>query len=726
MSQDGTIIGSSFERYSFRTNLDAILRPWFKIGVNAMYSGTSENLGLAAGTNGIVNYSLLTPPDIPIYDMDGNYANVVREGYTRINPIAKAMDEELSLDRNKLNGNIFADITPIENLIWHTEVGFDIGSSRGEVFLPEVTYGSWSRGINESSIQRNNNSFYQLKNYLTYSRDIEKHNLSLMVGQELWESAWESQRVSSTGLTDNTVHNPALGSDPVINVNYGSAAMSSFFGRATYNYNNRYMGTYTYRYDGSSNFGPKNRWAGFHAFAGSWRFTEEEFLEGIERVVSNGKLRFGWGQTGNSNIGGYKWGAAILRMPTGLGLGYRQANIANPYIKWETQEQYNIGLDLDFFDSRINLVVDVYDKTSKDMLMSLQLPSYMGTRGNVSSALASPEGNFGSIKNKGIEIAFKTRNIQNDQFEWSTELQYSMNRNKLLALDGTDNASIEGYGQWSDVVSLTNIGESLYNFYGYKVEGVYKDLEDIQNSPKSEKYPADGVFNRYNTVWVGDLKFADLSGPDGEPDGVIDEYDRTNLGSPFPLFTFGLNNTFKYKNFDLAIFVNGSYGNKIFNYTAIKLSEMTSAWDNQLTSVTERARLTTIDEGQVYPVGGADSWYDDVTNVQVSNPDTKTPRAIANDPNDNNRISDRYIEDGSYIRIKNITLGYTLPKDMIRRVKLENVRLYISIDNLYTFTNYSGYDPEVGASTLNTNVHGLDNGRYPTPQSFLFGLNMSF
>ena len=727
MNQEGTIIGSNFERYSFRTNLDAQLKPWLKLGLNAMYSQTHERLGLTAGNEGIITFSMLTPPDIPIYDMDGNYASVIRENYNRINPIAKALDEELYLDRNKLNGSIYADITPVKNLTWHSELGFDIGGSRGEVFLPQVTYGNWSRGINECSIQRNNNNFYQVKNYLTYNGKADKHNYTVMLGQELWESKWEHQKVFASGLPSNEIHNPALGSDPVISVGYGSSAMASFFGRATYDYDNRYYATYTYRYDGSSNFGPKNRWAGFHSFAASWRFTEEAFLENIKNVINNGKIRFGWGQTGNSDIGGYAWGASISRMPTGLGMGYRQSNIANPYIKWETQEQLNLGIDLAFFNNRINLTADLYDKTSKDMLMPLQLPSYMGTRGNGSSALAAPKGNYGSISNKGLEISLKTQNINSRVFEWSTELQFSKNKNTLLSLDGTANAHIEGYGQWSDVVTVTNVGEPLYNFYGYKVDGVYKDFEDIQNSPKPAKYPSNGVFNRNNTVWVGDLKFADLSGPDGVRDGVIDEYDRTDIGSPQAKFTFGLTNNFRYKNFDLSIYLTGSYGNKIYNYTAMLLSNMKSTWDNELAIVTERARIVPIDGNKTYPTSsGIYNWYDDIENLTVSNPDTKVPRAIANDPNDNDRISDRYVEDGSYLRIKNITLGYTIPANVLNRLKIENVRVYVNIQNLYTFTKYTGFDPEVGVSTLSPNVYGLDNGRYPSPQSFTFGLNLSF
>lgn len=731
LNQLGTIVGTKFNRYSFRTNLDAQLKKWLKLGVNAMFSMTNERIGLADSDEGIVKYSLLTPPDIPIYNLDGSYASVIREGYTRINPIAMALDEDILLGRKKLAGSIFAEINPWKPLVWHTELGYDIGSSRGERFEPAVTYGNWSRDKNMSAIQKNDNLFWQFKNYLTYYGKIgEMHNFTAMLGQEVWESKWEYQGISSTGLPSNDIHNPSLGSDPKISSGFGSGAMVSFFGRGTYNYSDKYMGTYTYRYDGSSNFGPKNRWAGFHSLAASWRFSNENFFASLLPVVNNGKLRVGWGQTGNSNIGGYAWGAAISRMPSGLGLGYRQSNLANPYIKWETQEQWNLGIDLNFFNDRIGLVVDVYDKTSSDMLMPLQLPSYMGTRGNGSSALASPRGNYGTINNKGLEFTLNTRNFKGE-FEWDTEFQMSFNKNKLLALDGTDAVQIEGYGQWSDVVTLSKIGEPLYSFYGYEVEGIYQNLEDLQNSAKAEKYPSNGVFNRWNTVWVGDVKFKDISGPDGKPDGVVNTYDRVNIGSPMPKFTYGMTNTFRYKNMDLSVFINGSYGNKIFNYMGMELTGMTSTWNNQLRLVTDRARMEPIDPNKTYPItdnGGNTvwNWFDDITNVKVTNPGTNVPRAMYNDPNDNNRISNRYIEDGSYLRIKNITFGYNLPRNLIKKISLENVRVYANIQNLHTFTKYSGYDPEVGASTASSNVYGLDNGRYPSPQIYSFGINLSF
>lgn len=724
MDQDGTLIGSNFNRYSFRVNLDSQLKSWLKLGLSATYSSTDEDLKLADGEQGIINYSLKTVPDIPIYDIDGNYATIVREGYTNPNPIAMAMMDQVLLNRQKLTGNIFFEVTPIKNLVWHAELGYDISASRGERYKPMVDFGSWTRDSNYSSIQKNSSTFWQLKNYVTYSGMIDKHNFTAMLGQECWASNYDNISVTNTSLPSDAVHNPALGTaTPVIGSGFGSSAMASFFTRLTYNYDNRYYGTYTYRYDGSSNFGPDNRWAGFHALAGSWRFSNEEFFKPLSGVISNGKLRLGWGQTGNANIGGYLWGTSIVKMSSSLGTGYRPKNIPNTSIKWESQEQWNVGLDLGFIQDRINVVVDWYKKVSNDMLMALQLPSYMGTQGNTSSRLDPPYGNYGSIENAGVEISLNTHPLIG-KFQWDSDFQISFNKNKLKALSGTANAQIVGYGQWNDVVSVSNVGESLYNFYGYVCDGVYQDYEDLQKSPKPEQYPSNGVFNRKNTVWVGDIKYKDISGPDGKPDGVINEYDKTNLGSPMPKFTFGWTNTFRYKDFDLSIFINGSYGNKVMNYLGMQLTHMNSAWENQLNSVTGRARLEPIDPDKVYPSG--QYWYDDVTNVRVSNPEAAIPRASIQDPNDNDRISDRYVEDGSYIRLKNITLGYTFPSKLIKKFGINNLRLYANIQNLLTITGYDGYDPEIGASTQSTNVYGLDYGRYPSPTVYSFGLNVSF
>ena len=733
MNQEGTIIGSNFNRFSFRTNLDAQMKRWLKFGMTAAYSNSNDDLKLADSNEGLIYYSLTTPPNIPIYNIDGSYSSVSQEGYTSPNPIAIAMEDDILLNRQKLNGNFFFDVTPIKHITWHTELGYDFNWSTSKTYEPTLTLGTYSRTQNAASQNKSASKFWSLKNYVTWSQQFDKHNVTGMVGQELWESRYDWMQISASGLPSDDVHSPALGDldSQKFNNGFGSSSMASFFTRWTYSYDNKYNATYTYRHDGSSNFGPNNRWAGFHSMAASWRFTEEQFMKNQE-WLSNGKLRVGWGQTGNSNIGGYRWGSGISKMESIFGLSYRPSNIANPDVKWETQEQWNIGLDLGFFKDRLNFTFEWYNKESRDMLMLKQVPSYMGINENTNPSirLEAPYGNFGHIRNRGVEFTIDAHPLVGE-FEWDLNLNISHNKNTLVSLnDGSGNKSLIGWGQWSDVVTESKVGESLYSFYGYVTDGIYTSLEDIENSPKPQAAPSDGVYKRTSTVWVGDIKYKDLN-----DDNVINTEDRTNIGSPMPKFTFGFTNTFRYKNFDLTLFLNGSVGNKILNYNAITLTHMYSSWTNQTKNISDRAILVPIDPNKDYSQGTIlrpdgsviENWYDDITNVKVKNPDAGLPRpSLYGDPNDNDRISDRYIEDGSYLRVKNISLGYTFPKKMLSKAKIESLRLYTNIQNLWTITGYSGYDPEVGVSTTSANVYGLDNGRYPSPTAYSVGVNVTF
>jgi TonB-linked SusC/RagA family outer membrane protein len=731
-TQDGTVVGTDFKRYSGRVNLDANLKSWFKLGAKIMFSNTDENLTLNNSTEGIISVAMRTTPDVPIRNADGTWAGLSYEGAPSvINPIAKALDQTNNLKKNLLNGNFFTDITFIKGLTLRTELGGELGNSNAHHFIPTYQYGSLVNNTNSVQNQNNQNFFWQLKNYLTYTSKFGLHDITAMIGQEVSEGRWEYLRANSSGLSSNDIEEPGLGepTSQQIGSGRGSNAMASFFTRANYSFNSKYYLTYTFRYDGSSNFGPKNRWAPFHAVSASWKVLNESFMGSLQDKISELKIRAGWGQTGNQNIGGYRWGAAIGKMPSNLGMGFRQTNIANPYITWEKQQQYNIGIDAGFIKNRITLAMDMYLKTSTAMLMDMQLPSYMGTSGNVSIRLNPPMGNFGKIENRGLEISLNTRPVVG-AFTWENDLQMTFNKNKLLGLTGTPSAHIEGYGQWTDLVSLTEIGDPLYNFYGYKVAGVYQDKADILNSPTTKAYPGDENFKR-STVWPGDLKFADLSGPDGVPDGKIDEFDRTSIGSPLPKFTFGFNNIFTYRNFELVVYMNGSVGNKLMNYVGRNLSTMSDMWSNQLQTAVDRARLEPIDPDKTYPFVNSfgatiNNWYDDIDNVRVKNSGTNIPRAVSGDPNENTRISDRYIEDGSYLRLKNISLAYYLPKNLINKIRINDMKVYVNIQNLWTLTKYTGLDPEVGASQTNDNVFGMDNGRYPAARVFTFGLNFSF
>jgi TonB-dependent starch-binding outer membrane protein SusC len=730
--QEGTVVGTDFNRFSGRVNLDADLKKWFKLGTKVMFARTWDYLSLNNSSEGIISVALRTSPDVPIHNADGTWAGLLYDGAPSIiNPIAKALDEDNILKRNNLNANVYTDITFMKGLTLRTEVGADLGFTNAYHFVPTYQYGSLVNLTNTASRQYNQSIYWQLTNYLTYNKQIEKHNLTAMLGQELSESRWEYLSGSSNGLSSNDIIEPGLG-DPksmAIGSGDGSGSISSFFARGNYSYDNKYFLTYTFRYDGSSNFGPKNRWAPFHSVSGSWKLINEPFLANITNTISDLKIRAGWGQTGNQNIGGYKWGAAISKMPTNLGMGFRQSNIANPYVHWEKQEQINIGLDLGFLKNRIALVLDAYVKTSSAFLMEMQLPSYMGTRGNASIRLNPPFGNFGKIENRGLEISLNTRPLAGI-FTWDNDLQVTINTNKLLGLNDIPSATIEGYGQWSDVVTQSRIGGPLYTFYGYKVIGVFQDKTDILNSPRQEGYPVDGNFKR-STVWPGDLKFADISGPDGKPDGVIDGNDRTEIGSPLSKLTYGFNNTFRYKAFELTVFVNGTVGNKLMNYVGKSLSDMNSMWTNQLQTAVDRAKNVPIDPDKVYPFVNSYgitiyNWFDDIDNVKVGDPNATIPRAVSNDPNGNTRISDRYIEDGSYLRVRNVTFTYYMPKNIISKLNLDNMKVYVNLQNMLTITKYTGFDPEVGASQVSNNVFGLDNGRYPTARIYTFGLSVTF
>jgi TonB-linked SusC/RagA family outer membrane protein len=732
MDQDGTLIGSNFNRYGARVNLDAQLKSWLKIGINANFSHTDERLLKADQDEGVISYALTKMPDVAIYDLFGNYTSVSREGDNSPNPVAQALANDILLKKNLLTGNVFAEVKFMKNLVWHTEVGYSFNWDRGETFMPTLDFGNWKKSVNEMRLQKTTGKFIQFKNYLTYNGNIGKHSFTAMLGQEAWESKWDYLSAYSNGLESNAIHNVKLGKTDSYDIGsgFGSASMASFFTRETYNYDDRYLLTYTFRRDGSSNFGPDNRWGSFHSFAGAWRFSNEAFVKKFaEKWLSNGKLRIGWGQTGNSNIGGGRWMAGLSSMNSGLGESQRPTGLANREVHWEKQEQWNIGIDLGFLNGKFNLIVDWYKKVSNDMLMRMQLPSYMGTSGNESSALAAPYGNFGKIENKGLEITLDMHPISTKDFSWDSEFEISWNKNKLVALSGTSSAAIIGYGQWNDPVSRSDIGEPLFQFYGYVTDGVYTSYEDIENSAKPVAYQGSDNYDHYNTVWVGDIKYKDLNG-----DNIIDEKDQTYIGNPMPKYTFGWTNTFRYKNFDLSIFVNGSVGNKVFNYLRRKLDAMKDVWTNQASSVLDRSVVTPIDPNKDYTNGykghNANTvwqWYNDIDNVQVVNPNS-LPAVRINDPNNNVRISDRYVEDASYLRMRNITLGYTFPKSICKKLYIDNLRVYCNIQNLFTITGYDGYDPEVGASTADAKgyVYGLDNGRYPSPTTYSFGVNLSF
>lgn len=740
--QEGTMEATSYERFTTRVNLDANLTDWLKVGTNTSFAKSEDHLGLTNSEDGILSMAYQRTPDIPIRYIDGTWANGTKEGQGGRNPLEQALSNENKLMRYDLVSNLFAEIKFMKDLTFRTEYNTDYLWSNAYHFEPYIAYGSYSKGTNEIRHQSNKSLYWEVKNYLTYSKTLfDVHSITAMFGQETSESTWEYMAGSSVNLESNDIKEPKLGENQTIGSGHGSGSRVSVFGRFNYSFDGKYNMTYTYRRDASSNFGPSNRWGNFHSVSASWNAHKEEFLQSaLESAnISTARLRIGWGQVGNDNIGSYLWGASGSSDVNGLGNTYQITNIPNEQVGWETQESWNLGIDLGFLKDRFNLIVEFYQKVSKDMLMTMQLPSYMGTSGNGSSKLTAPSGNFGEIDNKGIEFTINTTNINKKGFKWTTDLQLSFNKNELVSLSGSGNSAIFGVGQWTDQIAISQEGNALYQFYGYKVAGIYKDYDDLLNSARDGNVNDDGSISysksisRTNGVWIGDIKYEDIN-----KDGVINEKDLTVIGDPNPKFTGGLTNNFSYKGFELGVFLTFSYGNDIFNYNGRRLNHMDNVWINQTKDVLDHAQLVCIDDTKTYPTTLAgyndasgnpitiNSWIDDPTNVKVANVGTDVPRAVVGDPANNWRLSDRYVEDGSYLKIKTISLAYNLPKSLISRWKIDAVKVSASVSNLYTFTKYSGLDPEVGTSSTSDYVIGVDNGRYPTPRIVSFGLNVSF
>ncbi|MFM9988509.1 SusC/RagA family TonB-linked outer membrane protein [Flavobacterium sp.] len=696
LDQEGTLIGSGYKRYTMKLNLDSKVKDWLKVGTNINTGVTNEKITINQSYGGLITNTLLEAPDLPVRNVDGSYA-VPPSGQTGgvyFNPVAEALTKHNSLVRKNYLGNIYGEASIVKGLKYKLELSANTEFSENTEFAPT----SSTNEVADLNERRQNWYSTNLKNLLTYDFGINKHKFTLLAGQEANDSHWEGILVSAHGFQTNNIYtlNLATPANTTATGYKGSQSLSSLFGRMIYDFDDKYGISASIRQDVSSKFDPatNNQKGIFSSFSASWKLSNESFMESTKKYIDNIKFRAGYGTTGNQQVGNNLYSALLNQQNSGLGTGFLVSNIPNPDLKWESLVQTNLGLDFTLLDSRLSVNLDLYNKKSKDFLFQVPLPGYLTGGGSQYGGISSPYSNLGEMQNRGYDITLGYNTKGNGNFTWSSSLVFSHYKNKLTSIvDGLPlTTEINTNGYQPVVVTNTLVDNPIGMFYGYVTEGIFNDLTTLNNAPLQF---GQTVGTASGQTYLGDIKYKDVNG-----DGKIDSNDRTLIGNPHPKFTFGFTNNFKYKNFDLSVFCQGSYGNDILNLTKRNGTLNASLYQNQL-------------------VDALNYWTPTNTNTDI-------PRPIGNTSNTNILISDRYVEDGSYVRIQNATFGFTLPQDVISRLKMSRVRIYGSAQNLYTFTKYSGYDPEIGSFNQNPLLTGIDNGRYPSPRTYSLGVNIEF
>ncbi|NMH27411.1 SusC/RagA family TonB-linked outer membrane protein [Flavobacterium silvaticum] len=701
LDQAGTVLGSGFKRYNMRLNLDSKVKDWLRVGGNITTGITNEKLTVNQSFNGLISGTLLMAPDVPVRNADGSFAGPTdgQTGGTYYNPVALALSRDNTLSRKNFLGNIYAEVNLFKGLKYRAEFGANTEFSSHTDYLPSYYWGAQYNASGDLNERRQNWYSTNLKNLLTYDRTFGKHHITLVAGQEANDSHWEGIYAYATGFQANDPHTINLG-DPAqstVSGYKGSSSLWSYFGRLIYDFDDRYSVSASFRGDRSSKFDPaipNNQWGYFPAVSVGYKLSSEKFMEGTRDYVDNIKFRVGYGETGNQQIPNNAYAAMLNQQNSGLGSGFLVQNIPNPALTWESMNQTNIGLDFTLFKNRLSATIDWYKKESTGFLFQVPLPGYLTGGGAQYGGINSPYSNIGSMENTGYDVTLTYNTRGSGDFSYNATLVLSQYKNKLTEIQAglplTMDINTNGYIP----VPVTNtlVGSPVGTFYGYKTDGLFTSLDQLNAAPLQF---GQTVGTNAGQTYLGDVKYVDLNG-----DGVINELDKTNIGNPAPKFTFGFTNNFKYKNFDLSIFLQGVSGNDVLNLTERMGTNNATLYQNMLVS--------------------ASDFY------SADNPNSSNPRPINSLGNPNLEISDRYVEDGSYLRIQNVTLGYSLPTDIISKLKMSRVRLYATAQNLYTFTNYSGYDPEIGSFNQSALLSGIDNGRYPSPRTYTFGVNVEF
>lgn len=685
-TQDGIMKNSSYNRLSLQSNISSKIVSNVTVRANVNLSAENRRTQ-PVGT--VIQNAMRILPSIPIQDENGEYAgptgNAEWNG-NALNPVAIINEQNYRMKGFRMLSNISLEWEIIKGLKFKTTGGAELGYDYNNSYIPKY---KWGMNESKNTMQTVSSAYEQLylwDNTLNYDKSFGKHRINVMAGTSYQEYKKESVSASGSGRASELtteLDNATKATD--VGGNSLRWALMSYMARLHYSYDDRYLVTATFRADGSSKFGKDNRFGYFPSFAAAWNIGNESFMQSV-KPISQLKLRAGYGQTGNQNIGAYAFADklsvnGVYNFGSQRGFESNLVNLiypyllSNPSVKWEAVEQYNVGVDIGFLKNRIVANLDFYVKNTRDMLTKKPVPQTSGT--SLEQADWPPV-NIGKVLNRGFEFTINTKNFVGE-FKWETNLNMSFNHNEVVSIGGPE--ILNG-------VSLIREGQPINSFYGYKLGGVYQTLDEVFTGPVMENRAADKAsHNPYKNTSPGDMWFVDVDG-----NGEINDLDRTVIGNPSPDCIFGFNNTFSYKNFDLSIFFQGALGNQVWNGVRASHESMNSTY-NQLASTLER-------------------WTGEGTSSSM-------PRAIYADPNNNSRASTRWLENGSYAKLKNLTFGYTLPENWTNRAKVKALRLYVSFDNLCTITNYSGLDPEVGLS-------GLDYGVYPSARTYMFGVSVKF
>lgn len=713
-SQDGIAIGSKFDRMSARLNLDNQSTDWLKIGTSLQLISINENV--TSSSADVINKALSQTPDIPVRNPDGSWGGAYNPaGWVQpvINPFALASINKHEVNRKQAFTNVYAELTFTKNLVLRNEATGNFSFASEDRFNPSYKMGNIEKTLNDGSYSTSQSVYTVLRNYLTYSHAFaDKFNFTAMAGHEAQLNKSENASLSRDNFPSNNVQAISSG-DPTSARNTGSKghnSLESYFGRLNFGIQDKYLFTGNLRYDGASKYALENRWVLSYAGAFAWKIQNEKFFQDLGKV-NELKLRVGYGLTNNPGGRDYAYASTLSTVPTGISpISQITTRIGNESFGWEQTRYSNIGLDGAFFDWRLSFSFDLYNRQTDGLAMQSSLPMYSGTAiGWSPGTVDAPWVNVGSLSNKGFDFRISTTNIRKNKVTWRTDFTLSHNKNKILKLN-TAGASINGGYANGANNTRTVVGRSIGEFYGYLADGVFATKEDFETHARptrnGELLPIGAASG---SIWYGDLKFKDLNG-----DGVIDENDQTFLGSPIPDFQIGFNNSLSIRNFDFSIFFSANIGNEVLNTLRITGENPNSSF-GYLKALNNYAKLGLID-----PAGSAT----DIDNVYVINPETNIPGVRNDNTNGNSRTTDKYIEDGSFIRCKTISLGYNLTdKRLLEKMRMSAFRVYLNVSNAFILTNYKGMDPEIGS--WDPISAGIDSGFYPQPRVYTVGLSLS-